>query len=65
MLKVTGSTSRISYLPLPQDDPLQRQPDITKAQSLFDWAPKVDLETGLKLSLEYFRSTLEAPVAVD
>jgi dTDP-glucose 4,6-dehydratase len=62
VLKVTGSKSRISYQPLPQDDPLQRQPDITKAQSLFDWEPKVDLETGLKLSLDYFKSTLETPV---
>jgi dTDP-glucose 4,6-dehydratase len=62
VLKVTGSKSRMSYLPLPQDDPMQRQPDISKAQSLFDWAPKVDLETGLKLSLEYFKSTLETPV---
>jgi dTDP-glucose 4,6-dehydratase len=59
VLAVTGSKSRISFLPLPQDDPLQRQPDISKAQSLFDWEPKVDLETGLKLSLEYFKSTLE------
>jgi dTDP-glucose 4,6-dehydratase len=61
VLKVTGSNSRISYQPLPQDDPMQRQPDITKAQSLFDWQPKVDLETGLKLSLDYFKSTLETP----
>lgn len=59
VLKVTGSKSRISYLPLPQDDPMQRQPDISKAQSLFDWEPKVDLETGLRLSLDYFKSTLE------
>jgi dTDP-glucose 4,6-dehydratase len=62
VLAVTGSKSRISYLPLPQDDPLQRQPDISKAQSLFSWEPKVDLATGLKLSLEYFRSTLETVV---
>ena len=61
VLAVTGSASRISYLPLPQDDPMQRQPDIRKAQSLFDWEPRVDLETGLKLSLEYFKETLEAP----
>jgi dTDP-glucose 4,6-dehydratase len=61
VLKVTGSNSRISYQPLPQDDPMQRQPDITKAQSLFDWQPKVDLETGVKLSLDYFKSTLETP----
>ena len=61
VLAVTGSKSRISYQPLPQDDPMQRKPDISKAQRLFDWQPKVDLETGLKLSLEYFKSTLEEP----
>ena len=63
VLAVTGSRSRIAYLPLPQDDPEQRQPDISKAQRLFDWEPKVDLETGLKLSLEYFKAALESPVA--
>ena len=61
VLAVTGSKSRISYQPLPQDDPTQRKPDISKAQRLFDWQPKVDLETGLKLSLDYFKSTLEEP----
>ena len=61
VLAVTGSKSRISYQPLPQDDPMQRKPDISKAQRLFDWQPKVDLETGLKLSLDYFKSTLEEP----
>lgn len=62
VLRVTGSKSRIVYCPLPQDDPIQRRPDITKAQGLFDWEPKIDLETGLKLSLEYFRSCAEIPV---
>ncbi len=61
VLAVTGSKSRISYLPLPQDDPMQRRPDIAKAQRLFDWQPKVDLEAGLKLSLEYFKSALDTP----
>jgi dTDP-glucose 4,6-dehydratase len=59
VLKVTGSKSLISYQPLPQDDPMQRKPDITKAQSLFAWEPKVGLEEGMKLSLEYFKGTLE------
>lgn len=59
VLKVTGSPSRIVYLPLPEDDPTQRQPDITKAKRLFGWEPKIDLETGLRLSLEYFRSAVE------
>ena len=54
VLKVTGSKSRIRYEPLPQDDPKQRCPDITKARQLLGWEPKVNLETGLRLSLEYF-----------
>ncbi|MBV8673978.1 MAG: SDR family oxidoreductase [Acidobacteriaceae bacterium] len=60
VLKVTGSSSRIVYRPLPQDDPTQRQPDISKAKRLFGWEPKIDLETGLRLSLDYFRSLVEA-----
>jgi len=59
VIKVTGSPSRIVYHPLPEDDPSQRQPDISKAKRLFGWEPKIDLETGLKLSLEYFRSAVE------
>jgi len=59
VLKVTNSPSRIVYRPLPQDDPTQRQPDISKAKRLFGWEPKIDLETGLRLSLDYFRSLVE------
>ncbi|HXY14223.1 MAG TPA: UDP-glucuronic acid decarboxylase family protein [Terriglobales bacterium] len=55
VLAVTGSKSRLRYEPLPQDDPKQRRPDITKAKELLGWEPKIDLETGLKMSLEYFR----------
>lgn len=55
VIEVTGSASKIQFEPLPQDDPKQRRPDISKARRLLDWEPKVDLETGLKLSLEYFR----------
>jgi dTDP-glucose 4,6-dehydratase len=62
VLRVTGSKSKIVYCPLPQDDPLQRQPDISKAKRLFGWEPKIDLETGLKLSLDYFRNCVEALV---
>jgi dTDP-glucose 4,6-dehydratase len=57
--RVTGSSSKIVFHPLPQDDPTQRQPDITKAKRLLGWEPKIDLETGLKLSLDYFRSSIE------
>lgn len=60
ILKLTNSTSKIQYFPLPQDDPIQRQPDISKAKELLGWEPKIDLETGIKLSLEYFRSCIEA-----
>ena len=55
VLAVTGSKSKIRYEALPQDDPKQRRPDITKARTLLGWEPKVDLETGLRLSLDYFR----------
>ncbi len=60
VIRVTGSKSKVKFSPLPVDDPLQRRPDITKAKKLFGWEPKIDLETGLKLSLEYFRSCVEA-----
>ena len=59
VLKVTGSKSRIRFEPLPQDDPKQRKPDITKAKTLLGWEPKVDLETGLKLSLNYFKEAVQ------
>jgi dTDP-glucose 4,6-dehydratase len=61
VLRVTASKSEIVYCPLPQDDPIQRQPDISKARKLFGWEPKIDLETGLKLSLDYFKSCIEVP----
>jgi len=57
---VTGSKSRLRYEPLPQDDPKQRRPDINKARRLLGWEPKIDLETGLRMSLEYFRQAVAA-----
>lgn len=61
VLRVTGSSSKIAFRPLPKDDPMQRRPDITKARTLLGWEPKIDLETGLRLSLDYFRSQLLQP----
>jgi dTDP-glucose 4,6-dehydratase len=58
ILAVTGSPSAIRHEPLPADDPKQRQPDITKARTLLGWEPKVGLESGLKLSLDYFRAAV-------
>jgi dTDP-glucose 4,6-dehydratase len=64
VLKVTGSKSQIRYEPLPQDDPKQRCPDITKARQLLGWEPKIDLETGLRQSLDYFKKALAEEAAV-
>jgi dTDP-glucose 4,6-dehydratase len=58
VLKVTGSKSQIRHEPLPQDDPKQRCPDITKARKLLGWEPKIDLETGLRKSLAYFQQAV-------
>lgn len=58
VLAVTGSTSKIVFLPLPQDDPTRRRPDIEKARTLLGWEPKIKLREGLKLSLAYFKSCI-------
>jgi dTDP-glucose 4,6-dehydratase len=58
VLEVTGSTSKIRLGPLPEDDPKQRCPDISRAKALLGWEPKIDLTTGLKLSLQYFIDAL-------
>ena len=60
IIELTGSTSTIVFKPLPEDDPQVRQPDISKAKELLGWEPKVDLELGLKKTIEYFRSKLTA-----
>jgi UDP-glucuronate decarboxylase len=54
----TGSSSTIEYLPLPMDDPQQRQPDIRRAQEVLNWNPEVELDEGLDHTIAYFRSTL-------
>ncbi len=51
---LTGSKSKVVQLPLPEDDPRQRQPDITKAKEILGWAPKVQLKEGLEKTIEYF-----------
>lgn len=58
VLKLTGSTSKIVWRPLPQDDPKQRRPDITKANAQLGWKPTVPLEDGLKETIAYFRKKL-------
>jgi dTDP-glucose 4,6-dehydratase len=58
ILRVTGSSSPIVHRALPEDDPRQRQPDISKARRLLGWEPRVPLEEGLRLTLDYFRQSL-------
>jgi len=55
IIRLTRSKSKIAFKPLPQDDPKQRQPDITRARKLLKWEPVVPLEDGLKRTIEYFR----------
>jgi len=56
IITLTGTKQKIVYKPLPQDDPKQRQPDITKAKELLGWEPKVNRAEGLKITYEYFKS---------
>ncbi len=56
--RLIGGTSRIVYEPLPQDDPKQRQPDISRAKEVLGWEPKVDRKEGLQITLDYFRKEL-------
>jgi UDP-glucuronate decarboxylase len=58
--KMVNPDAELAFKPLPQDDPKQRQPDITKAKNLLGWEPKIPLEEGLKLTIEDFRSRLQA-----
>ena len=58
VLKLTGGRSKIVFKPLPQDDPTQRQPDITVARSTLGWEPKVPLQEGLERTIQYFRTLL-------
>jgi dTDP-glucose 4,6-dehydratase len=60
VLEVTNSCSKLIFKQLPEDDPKQRRPDISKAKALLGWEPVVDLRTGLQMSLPYFRDCLAA-----
>ena len=56
IINLTNTSQKIVFKPLPQDDPLQRQPDISMAKKLFDWYPKVDRQQGMKLTFDYFKN---------
>jgi UDP-glucuronate decarboxylase len=55
VIELTGSKSQILQMPLPQDDPKQRRPDISVAKSMLNWEPKINLEQGLNKTIDYFR----------
>ena len=55
VIKITNSKSKIEYKELPQDDPRKRQPDITLAKSKLNWEPTIELEEGLKKTIDYFK----------
>jgi UDP-glucuronate decarboxylase len=59
IIKMTGSKSKIIHLPLPLDDPKQRKPDITLALKELSWSPRIDLETGLAKTIDYFSGILK------
>jgi len=56
VIRITGSPSKIIFKPLPQDDPKQRQPDISKAKEILKWEPKIQLEQGLIKTIDYFKN---------
>ncbi|MBK9738956.1 MAG: SDR family oxidoreductase [Actinobacteria bacterium] len=60
VIAMTGSSSTLEYQPLPVDDPVRRQPDITRAKAALDWQPTIPLAEGLEKTIAYFRQTLDA-----
>jgi len=58
VIELTNSKSKIIYMPLPEDDPLQRKPDITLAKEVLKWEPKIHLEAGLNKTIKYFEEII-------
>jgi UDP-glucuronate decarboxylase len=65
VIAMTGSSSRLVFLPLPSDDPRQRRPDISQAREILGWEPKIDLKSGLEKTIAYFRNQMNAAPAAD
>ena len=59
IIQATNSQSKIAYRPLPTDDPEIRQPDITRAKTLFGWEPKISLDQGLYNTIDYFKRKID------
>jgi dTDP-glucose 4,6-dehydratase len=62
IIEITGTGSSITYEELPADDPQVRQPDISRAREILDWAPTVDRKEGLRRTLDYFKTKIDADV---
>ena len=60
IIDLTGAKSKLTHKPLPQDDPRQRQPDISLARETLQWGPSIELAAGLKKTIEYFEGIAEA-----
>ena len=58
IIKMTGSRSKIKFCPLPEDDPRQRQPDISLAKVVLNWSPEINLQEGLKMTIDYFKKEI-------
>ncbi len=58
VISLTGSKSKITFHELPQDDPIKRKPDITKAKNILNWQPTIDLDEGLQKTIEYFKKMI-------
>jgi nucleoside-diphosphate-sugar epimerase len=58
VIEITGSNSEIIYKSLPQDDPMQRRPDISKAKELLGWEPKIQLKEGIERTANFFKSVI-------
>ena len=58
VIALTGSAAKIVHQPLPEDDPLQRQPNITLAKKQLGWEPKIQLEEGIKRTIQYFKNNI-------
>ena len=65
MIDLTGSRSKAAHRPLPEDDPRQRRPDISKAQQMLDWQPRTPLKEGLVKTIAYFEGLLQLPYVND
>jgi dTDP-glucose 4,6-dehydratase len=59
IIKLTGTEQKVIYEALPKDDPMQRQPDISRAKEILDWEPKISREEGMKITYDYFKSLTE------